>query len=52
MVVAQTLRRAPWWTTAMVTGAVAALVIPGIAEYLVYDRCSPIYWYLFPPRCL
>ena len=38
MVVAQALRRAPWWSIALVTGMVAALAIPGAAEYLVYDR--------------
>lgn len=38
MVVAQTLRYAPWWTSALVTGTLAALVIPGVAEYLIYDR--------------
>ncbi len=38
MVVAQALKLAPWWTAALVSGAVAAFVVPGAAEYLVYDR--------------
>jgi len=40
VVIAQALRLAPWRTICLVTGMVAALSVPGIAEYLVYDRAA------------
>jgi rhomboid family GlyGly-CTERM serine protease len=38
VVAAQMLKRAPWWTIGLVTAAVAALVIPGVKDVLIYDR--------------
>ena len=40
MVAATALKNAPWWTIGAAAGAVAALVIPGAAEWLVYERSA------------
>ena len=40
MVTAQKLRKAHWWTTALALGAVTVQILPGAAEYLIYDRVA------------
>lgn len=42
MVVAPVLARIPWWTLGLVSAALAALLLPGAADVLVYDRAGVI----------
>ena len=50
MVVAQPLKYMPWWTIAYVASVAAIQVIPGLSEYLIYDRSALAHgelWRLF-----